>query len=574
MIAPLVVLGIVSSLAPPNPAPDVLLLPHAELETRLGNLGRTHPALATAIPVGTSRGGRSITALRIAPAARVDDPGRPAILVVANVDGPQVFGSALALHHAEALLEGYGRDAEVTALLDGATLYVIPRANPDAAEARFQTPLFEREASGHGVDNDRDDRLGEDGPADVDGDGSITWMRVPDPEGAYIADPHDPRAHREADPLEGERGRWKIVREGRDLDGDGEASEDPPHDAVFNANFAAGWPELQPHGGRFPTDEPGVRALCDFVIERPEIALVVCYGAQDNLVGGPRRAGDGGGRVPPPGWLPDDADALAVLGELYRDQTDNTTEASADDAGSFQRWCYEHRGIWTLAIHPWTMPTEAPAPEEGADGGAGPGEAADDDPAPGDAREEAQAPPGEPTEDAGRLAWIDATGETQRFVAWRAFEHPELGPVEIGGFAPFARVEPPRAEWAERARAEFGFVRSLGAHLPRVALESVDRENVAANVWRVTAVVRNDGPLPYASAAALRARTVLPIRVELTLPDDATLLAGRPRTTLSSLDGHGGRQEIEWIVAGPSLAGLAVDLITQHAGVERREESR
>ena len=35
---------------------------------------------------------------------------------------------------------------------------MIPRANPDAAEARFRTPLFEAHATGAGVDDDRDGR--------------------------------------------------------------------------------------------------------------------------------------------------------------------------------------------------------------------------------------------------------------------------------------------------------------------------------------------------------------------------------------------------------------------------------
>ena len=67
----------------------------------------------------------------------------PAILVIANAHGPHVVGSEVVLRAAERLLEAHGQDTAVTRLLDSVTIYLLPRANPDGAEAFFQRPLRE-----------------------------------------------------------------------------------------------------------------------------------------------------------------------------------------------------------------------------------------------------------------------------------------------------------------------------------------------------------------------------------------------------------------------------------------------
>ena len=205
----------------------------------------------------------------------------------------------------------YGNNDAVTAFLDETTVYVLPRANPDAAEARFTSPRFELQSGGRGVDNDRDGRSGEDGPSDVNGDGMIVSMRVLDPEGTWILDPTDARALVEADPKKGERGQYKLHVEGRDADGDERVAEDPARDTQLNRNFSSGWNEHAAHSGLFPSDEPEVQALMEFVLQLEDLALVVCYGGPDNLVGEPETVKDDAPlrmRVPPAGILQSDAD--------------------------------------------------------------------------------------------------------------------------------------------------------------------------------------------------------------------------------------------------------------------------
>ena len=533
------------------PVGEVEVLPHTQLNSALAELASAHEC-ASLIEYGSSGEGRALVVLRLAPPGERE--GSPAILVVGGVEGERVWESGLVLSHARALAAGYGTDARATAMLEAATLYFIPRAEPDGAEARFHTPLRERSATGHDVDNDRDGRRGEDGPLDLDGDGWIVSMRVPDPDGEWTTDERDPRAMLAAEPSTAPELRYALHVEGRDADGDGEIAEDASADGSFASNFPAGWQEHAPEADRFPTSMPAVRALCDFIIERPELALVLIYGAQDNLVAGAEQAGGDGGRIPTPGVIEADAELVEQLGEAYREATgieEGRERALAQD-GSFARWAYEHRGLWTLCASPWVLPESAP-PEEGDEGA---------DEAETEEGEEAVELDG----DAGRLAWIEARGEAWRFRAWTSFEHPELGAVELGGFAAYAMHEPPMADWQALADAQYDFLLGLGEQLPRVVIEEASAEELGGGLWRLTAKLRNRSALPYSSAAARRARSMRPIRVRLLGAPGAQLLAGSRQELVSELDAHEGQHEIEWLVNGTPDGAMRIEIDTDHAG--------
>src|SRR4029079_10973373 len=93
--------------------------------------------------------------------------------------------------------------------------YVIPRLNPDGSEvALAERPRFLRSSVRPWPLPDAQDGLHEE---DVDGDGRILFMRVPDPNGAWRAADEDPRllgprrarrpAPARAAPPPGDRGR-------------------------------------------------------------------------------------------------------------------------------------------------------------------------------------------------------------------------------------------------------------------------------------------------------------------------------------------------------------------------------
>jgi hypothetical protein len=554
------------------------LLDYRQVQVAMTRIATEHPDLAQVVPVGSapSRGGRAIEALRLAAGAR--GPGRPAILLVAGLDGTRAWTSDLALDHASKLAAGYATDPKIKTFLDSTTLYVIPRANPDACEARGAKPLVETSATGPGVDDDRDGRQGEDPPSDVDGDGLVTWMRVPDPDGEWMADPVDPRATIKADRKKGQHGIWKLVREGRDSDADEEASEDAERDAVVNRNFPHDWKEHAKESGLFATDEPDARDLCDFVLEHRDIAFVLVYGELDDFSPKPKTVKDDAPlvkRMPPDGLPETDAAILEEIGRRHGKLLEVHGESEGDDDGTFQAWCRFDRGLWTASLSLWSIPLDAkekPKEEEKKE----------------EKKEEAGAPPEppkadkdkdkdkkkaddepKPSDEAKRLRWLDEKSETARYLPWKKFKHPELGEVEIGGWVPYARSEPPEGDREKIAAGELEFLLSLSGMLPRLATSECKATDLGGGVWKIEASIGNDALLPLASVAGRRSEVVRPARVSIELPAGARLIAGKREELVADLPGSGGRKEFRWIVLGAAPANLAVAVDTDSAGSTR-----
>lgn len=550
--------------------------------------------------LGTTGAGHDLEALRFGPDGRASN--HPAILVVGNVTGDRLAGTAIALGIAEELASG---SEAASALLDAATLYVIPSANPDAAALRFAAPLEHTVATGDDRDTDRDGLSGEDGPADVNGDGLVTWMRVPDPAGTYIADPHDARLNVEADATRGERGMWRLVREGFDADGDGEVAEDRARDAEINQNFPAGFKAHTAAGGIYGGSENTTRALMDFALLHPELALVVTLDAQDTLVSTPKPGQGSSGRAPTGKVMGGDAKLLEALGRHFGEHVEGAPKADSLVAGSLQRWLYEQRGVLTLDSAIWELPQGAPQADaeeleeviEEASGEAVErlgelGYVDDEETVVEEVTEEVvdalgelgyvgDTPEEELVEEAGdepwrkpgdahaQLEWVDASGESWRFVDWQSFDHPTLGPVEIGGWAPYADVEPPADALPGLIEGHFAFLASLGELLPRVEVASFEATHLGKDLWRIEARIENPALLPVVTDAASRARTATRARVDLYLPEGASLIAGRPVGFVNRLNGlgrTGNDGELEWLVTTTDIDAVRLGVTTRNAG--------
>ena len=129
---------VASPVQDPPPARVPELVDNATLKTRLVEIAKAHPECATLLPIGFTRERTEIDVLRLSNGEPAK--AQPAILLVANIDGPQTFSSAVALAHVQAIVEGFASDEHVKKFLANTTLYVIARANPDAAAARFAKP--------------------------------------------------------------------------------------------------------------------------------------------------------------------------------------------------------------------------------------------------------------------------------------------------------------------------------------------------------------------------------------------------------------------------------------------------
>ncbi len=572
-------------LAAQDPAPDVEtpvdtsrapLLAHKKLRQSMARLASEHSDLVTILPLGWSRGERydgrmQIEALRLAAGELVE--GRPAILIVANLEGPLAYTSGVALDLCRSLAEGYASDEKIRALLDSTTILVIPRANPDSAEARFRRVQVEVRSSGADADTDRDGLKGEDGRDDINGDGYVTVMRVPDPAGEWEADPADPRILRKADRKRGDRGIWKLVDEGRDSDGDGAASEDRPFDAEVNHNFGAGFEDHTPHAGLFPTSEPETRALCEFVMAHENIQLVLVYGELDNLAETPDGVADDAPSVkniPPAGLRKSDAELLSEIGRRYREIAEAPAKETGDDAGSFQRWCYDHRGLMTLEMNLWSIPLDSESEDSESEDSESEGTESEATEAEGQEEEEGE-PQTKPSDDVLRLRWAETHGIVDAHLGWTPYEHASLGAVEIGGFRPFALIEPPAEHRVRIADEQLEFLLTLGDLLAAVRLDEVWATDLGSGLLEVHATLINDSFFPLLTTWGRRTRTTRPARVLLRLPAGAEILAGERQTLVSNLPGLGGSREFIWLVRGAAAESIGVSVDTDHAGTHQAQ---
>ena len=163
----------------------------------------------------------------------------------------------------------YRSNAKVKQRLDNSVFYIVPRVNPDGAEAMWAAVKWARRTK-RPLDDDNDGRMDEDGPEDLNKDGVITVMRVKEPDGDYMIDPEEPRLMRRADPKKGERGRLRSTWEGIDNDGDGFINEDGAGGVDINRNFMHEYPYYKPEAGLYMVSEAETRAVLAFMRRPPQ----------------------------------------------------------------------------------------------------------------------------------------------------------------------------------------------------------------------------------------------------------------------------------------------------------------
>ena len=555
--------------------------------------------------LGHTLGGREVYLLEIGVGKRDD---KPAILVVGGVYPPHLVGSELAVRMARRLVDEAAKDQAVAAMLERLTFYFIPRPSPDPCEAFFTPPYSER--AGNQRKSDHDALADIARPRDLNGDRLITMMRVEDPAGVYMPHPKDPRLLVRADREKNQRGRWLVYSEGIDINRDAEQGEGSPHPnplpkgegTEFNRNFPFRYPYFQRGAGPHQVSEVETRAVADFCFSHTNIPVVLSFTPEDNLMRPWRPNPAAESQRIKTSVLAADAPYFDYVAEQYRAiHGGKDAPESPPGQGSFSKWAYFHYGRWSFACRGWWIPQVGPPeakPEtkpaakpaqskpDAAVNVAGlptePPELADDignygppEPKPaakGPAGKAAAksgmrrgtkrpAPGAEPTaadqqaearqtaEELNALRWF-AEKKIEGFVDWKPVSHPDFPgrKVEVGGFKPFLRLNPPAEELGPLAERHWHFLRRLAELLPVLAIEEVKTEPLGEGVWRVTALVVNRGYLPTVSRMGRITNDPLLLQAAVDLPPGAALVTGHPRLEIPTLAGNGGKAEPKWLV--------------------------
>ena len=547
------------------------------LSRQLMSLAEQNPEVVRVTSLARSMGKRKVWLVEVGKGAEQDRRRRPAMLVVAGIEGNDLIGCSVVVSWLERLIEQYGDDDDVTRLLDTTSVYVIPRLNPDAAEHFFAQPQRETSSNDKPVDDDHDGLIDEDGPDDLNGDGLITWMRIEDPEGQYILDPGDNRLLLKADHLKGEAGAWRYVVEGIDNDHDERWNEDGPGGVNFNRNFPHDYKFFAPDAGVHQMSETETRALADFVVEHPNIGIVVTYGAADNLLKAPKGARPSGRRNALTEIDEDDVGYFKAMGELYREALGLDKELeSVSEPGTFSDWMYYQRGRLSLAARAWS-PDIAMALSEGAE----------KEDKKTEENEEKKTEPSQPERGKGgkrtdkdgkedqdkrneqerkQLKWFDEHSP-EAFIKWRTVEHPDFPDqrVEVGGYRPFALTNPPVAMVEPIATRQAKFLTKTAQRLPRIGLRKIKVRHLGRSIYEVEIQIENTGFLPTVLAHGRRTGEVHPSRLVIQL-DDECFLSGRRITTLPTIRGSGGMVEERFVIRTPDRDDIDFEIVSMLAG--------
>ena len=520
-----------------------------------------HPGIASLQQYGTSHEGRALWLVTITDSSTGSHDTKPAMWVDANIHSVEVTGSVAALHLIDRLVNGFASgDPAIVEALRTRTFYVVPRVNPDGAEAALSdSPRYRRSSMRPWPWTDRHRWPGLQ-THDIDGDGRVLTMRVKDAHGAWVEHPQQSMLMIPVDHPLAPTGaqRYRVLAEGTIENYDGFTIPTPRsvEGLDMNRNFPAGWGTGVIGSGDHLMSEPEIDALVRAVSARPNICGYNAYHTSGGFLLRPSSVKPDSQLPPEDVWTfkqiaakcteLSSYPAHSVFEDLTWDKSD-TMSGAADD------WAYEHLGVFSWTTEFWDAIAAAT------------------------------------TERSSTFIWYEGPTVEQELAviewarthapdtlhAWRTFDHPQLGEVEIGGADDFhlwtnAPASHLRSEVAPHS--EFAIHQAMLS--PRLEIPHVRAVPLGADTWRVEAGVANTGWLPTnVTEMARKNNLCLPGWVQVdgadTLGAPARVkfgnLAGRSAFRLAGgirNDGTPDRHLQTWVVR--AAAGTTVTLTASH----------
>ena len=543
-----------------------------DLTAILKGFADEYPQLFQIESIGKSYKGRDIWLATVTNNETGPAEDKPALWADGNIHASEVSPSSACLYLLNELATKYGQDDDITRVLDTRAFYICPRVNPDGAEwALADTPKLIRSSTRpYPYDEELPAGLVEE---DIDGDGRMLMMRIPDPNGPWKTHPDEPRLLVRRDPTETGSKYYRVFPEGHIQDYDGVNIQPQPkkEGLDLNRNFPAAWQQdhKQPGAGPYPASEPETRAIIDFIARHKNLTGALSFHTHSGVLIRPSNM------RPDETLPPEDLRTLQTIGQKGTDLTryphisgyhEFRQRPDQVNSGIFIDWIYDHLGMVS-----WTVEIWCPQRQAGIE-----------------SYKVSEWYRDHPLEDDLKmLKWSDDLLDGQGYVAWYEFDHPQLGKIELGGWNRLYAIRNPPTPFLKAEIAPFA--EWLVWHLlisPRLELFETQVTPLGEDHFHVRLAVHNTGWLPtYVTKKALENRVVRGVVAEIELPEGATLINGKPRSELGQLEGRaykgstpGGwgfidatddRASVEWVVHAPE--GKQVTLIARHerAGVIR-----
>jgi hypothetical protein len=339
-----------------------------------------------------------------------------------------------------------------------------------------------------------------------------------------------------------------------------------------NRNFPADWAPhwVQEGAGAYPLSEPETRALAEFLLAHPNIHGSQHFHTFSGCILRPPTAY-------PTADMPQlDQAIYKALGKLGEDETGYPCIGIYDGfaydpkkpmRGGLLDWVYEQLGIIPFSTELWSLEAKAGYKVT-------------------DFIDFFRNRPDEV--DAAMLRVVDEQLDGEGFRDWTPFDHPQLGPLEIGGWnRTFTWTNPPGPLLEEVTAPNARFVLRAAQTGPQLELRDATAEALGDGLYKVSVVVHNTGFLPtYVTETAREAGVTKPVRATITLGEGGSLVSGQAEQDLGHLEGranlHGAllwndtypalnRARAEWVVRQEAGTTVTIAATTAKAGVARCE---
>jgi len=503
-------------------------LNYDELDSFLKALVASRPELCSLDTLGKSRESREVLLLTLTDSSTGKPEDKPAYLIHGNIHAGELAGTHAALFTARQLLADHPKSD----ILKRVAFYIVPRLNPDGAEHVVSTSG--RIRSRTHWDRTRPNTLVQE---DVNGDGLILTMRQKRPEGNLVQDPLDRRLliQRTSDA----RGPYfRSVPEGKIHSWDGSDriwSEGRGFD--WNRNWSYDWrPEPDQYGaGDFPFSEPEMRHIAEFIHSRPNLFGVLGYHTGPAAVL----------RPPSTGSVNDihesDERTMEDLARLAAGETGfpvipvvkyrGVRNRDNNLRGHFHNFGYQHLGLYVYEFELGTIKDSAGISTEEQFG--------------------AETEADRETQMRKLMKWWDRQRPRDPlFTQWKAFVHPQLGKVEIGGFRFNHLANPTLKHLAQISKGTYRFTLAHARKHPQVLLDELQVDPVGEQVYRIRARVMNRGEFPTNITQRGRIlRRLQPVVVEFLTGKGVENLSAEGHRDLGHLQGITGGRNLEWFVS-------------------------
>ncbi len=522
-------------------------LDHDELGERMRLMERTWPNFLDLQSIGMSYGGREMWLMIINNPATGTDDSKSAMYIEANVHGNEIQGGEVILYTIWYLMENYGKIEDVTRLVDERAFYLLPSVNPDGRDY-FLDGSGSGGRTGHvPVDSDGDGAFDEDGPNDLNGNGLIDQIRKYTPgEGTHRVSALDARIMEQVPP--DETGDWVILgSEGIDDDGDGRVNEDPIGGYDPNRNYPADWQPNYIQGGsmNYPFELPEPRAINDFMMAHPNIAGFQSFHNSGGMIlRGPGSAW--GGAYPAADVRV--YDEIGEFGERMLPYYNYIViwRGLYTSHGSSIDWTNDGLGIISYGNELWN------------------GGQYFNSPLLQDQQQDVRQPI---SGQRSRYFFDDFLEFGDEFVDWAPFDHPQFGPVELGGFKKLSSRVNPRFMSMELFHRNMSFTLYHADMMPLMSMGATSVESLDGSVHRVRVDITNESLIPTITVRARQNKVVRPDLitvdgnveiiavgwvVDKNRPGPTQLIDQRELGRIMVRSGHPGRttKTIEYLVRG------------------------